>query len=262
MINLRKCLFLVVGTALSIPAHGQDTNGSVLATVNGESLYKESVALITNTIEKTAELSSDEILEELINLRLLSQAAREMKLHENSKISLAIELQIDQTLANAYTAFFTNGIDVSDEELKSQYSVHVKRLEKQDYRSSHIQFETFEDATSTMAKLANGADFAELAKALSVSPDGSNGGDLGWNPYGLEAYERSDEVEELEVGQISEPLQTSFGWHIFKLTDTRGATIPSYESIKDELETIVVRTKLKEHLDTLRSKAEVEISSK
>jgi len=258
MNTLRAYIYVTVAMYLSTAVYGQDLESPVLATVNGEPLYSESVKLISESIEDD-ELSEGEILEELVNLKLLSNAAREIGLDKRDAIAMAIKLQEDQTLANAYTSYVRSGIEVSDVELRNEYDLQVERLEKQDFRASHIQFDTEEEAIAAMLKLANGADYAELAQAISVSPDGAQGGDLGWFTYGTESFERSEEVEKLEVNNISEPLQTSYGWHIFKVTDTRGVTIPTYNSIKPELQAIVVKAKLKEHLDEIRAEAVVEM---
>jgi len=252
-------VYVTIAMLISTTVHGQELESQVLAIVNGEPLYSESVELISKSIDEE-ELSSSEILEELVNLKLLSDAAREIGLDKRETVAMAIKLQEDQTLANAYTAYIRNGIEVTDVELRNQYDLQVERLEKQDYRASHIQFDTKEEASAALLKLENGADYVELAKAISVSPDGSIGGDLGWFTYGAESFEHSEEVEKLEVNSISEPIRTSYGWHIFKVTDTRGVVIPSYDSIKPELRTIIVKAKLKEHLEVIRSKAIVEMS--
>lgn len=253
-------LSLVMNLAVSFSAQAQSTDSAVLAMVNGEPLYRESINLIKNNLEQN-EYSSEDILEELINLKLLSRAARNAGLDKSESVAMAIKLQEEQTLAKAYTTYIRGSIKVSDAELRAEYDYQVKLLEKQDYRASHIQFDTEEEASAAMVLLANGADYEELAKTISVSPDSAIGGDLGWTTYGSATFERGAEVEKLEINDISRPLQSSHGWHIFKLTDIRGEqSIPSYDSIKSELQTSLVTAKIKEHLNEMRSEAEIEMS--
>lgn len=66
-------------------------------------------------------------------------------------------------------------------------------------------------------KLVDGADFAELAKEYSDCPSGKmKGGDLGIFPAGRMAPEFSEGVKSVEVGQITEPVESAFGYHIIK----------------------------------------------
>lgn len=179
---------------------------------------------------------------------------------KSESVAMAIKLQEEQTLAKAYTTYIRGSIKVSDAELRAEYDHQVNLLEKQDFRASHIQFDTEEEASAAMVLLANGADYEELARTMSVSPDSVIGGDLGWTTYGSATFERGAEVEKLAINDISRPLQSSHGWHIFKLTDIRGeASIPSYDSIKSELQTSLITAKLKEHLNDMRSEAVIEM---
>jgi len=66
-------------------------------------------------------------------------------------------------------------------------------------------------------------------------------------------------VEKLSINEISEPLLTSYGWHIFKLTDTRGASVQPYESLRNEIQTSVVRAKVENHLKSIKQRSLIEI---
>jgi peptidyl-prolyl cis-trans isomerase SurA len=75
---------------------------------------------------------------------------------------------------------------------------------------------------SALEKIADGEDFAELAKLLSDDPGSSNsGGDMGWTGTGVFVSEFEAVVDDTEVGEISEPFQTRFGWHIVEVLGRR-----------------------------------------
>ncbi|MDE5900704.1 MAG: peptidylprolyl isomerase [Muribaculaceae bacterium] len=74
---------------------------------------------------------------------------------------------------------------------------------------------------SIHSALKNGADFAELAKALSNCPSSAQGGDLGWFGRGAMVPEFEQTVFDMNDGDISEPFTTKFGWHIVQRTGTR-----------------------------------------
>jgi len=73
-----------------------------------------------------------------------------------------------------------------------------------------------------LEKLGNGEDFAELAKMLSDDPGSSNsGGDMGWTGPGVFVPEFDTVVANTEVGEISEPFRSRYGWHIVEVLDRR-----------------------------------------
>jgi peptidyl-prolyl cis-trans isomerase SurA len=70
-------------------------------------------------------------------------------------------------------------------------------------------------------RLDNGADFAELARLHSEDPSASEGGDIGWIAPGDTVPEFERAMKALEPGQVSDPVQTPFGWHLIQLLDRR-----------------------------------------
>jgi len=73
-----------------------------------------------------------------------------------------------------------------------------------------------------LEKIADGEDFAELAKLLSDDPGSSNsGGDMGWTGTDVFVSEFAAVVDDTEVGEISEPFQTRYGWHIVEVLGRR-----------------------------------------
>ena len=86
-------------------------------------------------------------------------------------------------------------------------------------RASHILVQTEEEAKELLEKINEGADFGELAKDYSLCPSSRDGGDLRFFGKGMMVKPFEDAAFSLEVGQVSEPVQTQFGWHLIKLTD-------------------------------------------
>ena len=85
----------------------------------------------------------------------------------------------------------------------------------------HILVATEEDAKAIKAELATGKPFEVLAMEKSLDPGGAqNGGDLGFFRKGMMVKPFEDAAFALtEPGQLSEPIQTQFGWHIIKLEE-------------------------------------------
>jgi len=71
-------------------------------------------------------------------------------------------------------------------------------------------------------RIVGGEEFAEVAKLLSDDPGSANaGGEMGWTDPGTFVPEFEKVADELEIGVLSEPFRTRFGWHILEVTDRR-----------------------------------------
>lgn len=88
-------------------------------------------------------------------------------------------------------------------------------------------------------ELTLGADFAELAKKQSEGPDAAEGGLVGWVAQGDLVPELEKAVFALEPGQISEPVETEWGFHLLKVEAKEPAGVTSYESARTEIEPIL-----------------------
>ena len=86
-------------------------------------------------------------------------------------------------------------------------------------RASHILVKTEEEAKKLLEEIKNGADFAKLASEHSMCPSGRDGGDLRFFGRGMMVKPFEDDAFALKKGEVSEPVETQFGWHLIKLTD-------------------------------------------
>jgi peptidyl-prolyl cis-trans isomerase C len=105
-----------------------------------------------------------------------------------------------------------------------------------EYNASHILVETQEEANAIKEELANGADFAEMARERSTGPSGPGGGSLGWFGKGMMVPSFEEAVVALAPGAVSDPVETQFGWHVIKLNETRKTQAPALEEVREELE--------------------------
>ncbi|MDY6777211.1 MAG: peptidylprolyl isomerase [Candidatus Nanohaloarchaea archaeon] len=88
-------------------------------------------------------------------------------------------------------------------------------------RASHILVNDKQQAEQLKQALESGSDFAELARNHSQGPSSENGGDLGYFGKGEMAKPFERAAFDLEVGEVSDPVKTEFGWHLIKKTDER-----------------------------------------
>ena len=202
--------------------------------------------------QATAE-QTEAIRSELTDLYLLSSTPRAAELKEGPELKARIELQERAMLAQAVAADFIANNPATDEEMQAMYDEQVKMAPPVEFKARHILVQTQGEATEIIAQLDGGADFAELAKEKSTGPSGPSGGDLGWFPPERMVAEFSQAVQALEDGAYTNtPVQTQFGWHVILREDSREATPPPFDSVRDALKQNVEGQKLQSYLESLR----------
>ena len=86
-------------------------------------------------------------------------------------------------------------------------------------KASHILVRKEDEAKELYNEIKNGKDFAQAAMENSSCPSGRNGGDLGFFPKGVMVKPFEDAAFSLQKGELSQPVQTQFGWHLILVTD-------------------------------------------
>lgn len=145
-------------------------------------------------------------------------------------------------------AEIAKGIPVNDEIIaayyeanKSLFTLPEKRHAKHILISLEADTEKSEDAAQLIlkevqAKIAAGDSFEELAKTYSKDPgSASSGGDLGTFSQGMMVPEFDQAVFSMEVGQVSEPIKTEFGYHLIKLVGITPKKAQPLEAVKAEV---------------------------
>lgn len=87
-------------------------------------------------------------------------------------------------------------------------------------RASHILVKTQKEAQDLYDEILSGSvEFEDAAMEKSLCPSGQAGGDLGFFGKGMMVKPFEDAAFALEIGELSKPVETQFGWHLIKLTD-------------------------------------------
>lgn len=236
-----------------------DLPDGILASVNGRPIPQMSVDNVAQQIVSSGQQAQpEEILQELINLEVLTQAAEKLELDKQAEVSAALQLQYTQTMANAYLANKGAEMSFSDEQLRTEYDAQSAAADRAEFRASHILLETIEDANKVLEQLAANKDFAELAGQYSVDPTGENGGDLGWFQSSTMVPEFAEAIAKMAVGDVSDsPIESQYGFHIINLVDKREAALPDFEAVKPGLNNLLVRKALAKHIDELKAAADI-----
>lgn len=182
----------------------------------------------------------------------------------------------DVIIANFVISTIVPKITVSEEECKKFYDQNMDKFRQgEKVRASHILFgvdaktsaedkkKAREKAEKLHKELADGADFAKLAKENSSCPSSKQGGDLGFFGRGQMVQPFEQAAFALKPGEISDVVETQFGYHIIKLTErTKPETVPfgtARSKIEEYLKKQKVNAAVGDVVAELRKTAKIEI---
>ncbi|MFZ5963108.1 peptidylprolyl isomerase [Thalassococcus sp. BH17M4-6] len=241
---ITKLSITATALMLALPVQAQDSTDTatpgadtVVATVNGTEITLGHMLMVRAGLpEQYQQLPADVlwngIMDQLVQQTALSQTDDAA---ETKRVTLALENERRALLAAEAIAVVAEE-QVTEEQVQAAYDAkYAAETLGNEYDASHILVETEEEAQAIVEELNGGADFAELAAEKSTGPSGPNGGSLGWFGAGMMVAPFQAAVEEMEVGTISAPVQTQFGWHVIRLNDTRTEEAPALEAVRAEL---------------------------
>lgn len=174
------------------------------------------------------------------------------------------------------SAKFSARIKISDEEVKEAYEKEQAMEQREyEYRARHILFRVAKEdpeakramqlakAEGILQRLEAGDDFATLARQFSEGPTAKFAGDLGYFRKGIMVKNFEKAALALEVGQISGIVETTFGYHIIKLTDKRPLPSRTLEEAEPEIRNRIREEQMKLEMAVwmtqVRNKAYVEV---
>jgi foldase protein PrsA len=143
-------------------------------------------------------------------------------------------------------------VEPTDDELAAYFAENEASYQQEEQvEASHILVETQEEAEAIMAELNAGVDFAELASEHSIDPGSSpSGGDLGWFGRGKMVAEFEEAAFALSIGEISDIVESEYGFHIILLTNRQEAFEPTLEDVIDDVQADLIEQTQNERLQT------------
>jgi len=208
----------------------------LIKTEEAESVLRNIVMI--KILEENYEVTDEEVNDRLDELKeqigedfediLEAQNISEDDLKSDIKISLLQEMAISED------------VEVSDDEIADYYEKM-----KYEIKASHILVDDEELANEIKEKLDDGEDFEKLAKKHSTDGSADNGGDLGFFTVDNMVPEFENAAYELDVDEISDPVQSDHGYHIILLTDKKEAEdIGTLEENKNTIKQKLIEKKV------------------
>lgn len=224
-------------------------------------LFQETKRLNISVSDKELDERVKDILGDYSSLRLKEILERngmtfqvwKAKIRENIIIEKLIEQEVNSKIV------------LSEKELADYYNAFPDKFMQPLYvHALQIVVETESEARAIRKRIIKGADFAEAAKTESLSPDRKKGGDLGFFSKGQMPKEFDNVVFNLNVGEISEVVQTPYGYHIFKVLEKREAKKIDFFEAREKIKKELVRQKQKANflkwINQLKDNADIVIS--
>lgn len=166
--------------------------------------------------------------------------------------------QVDAAYITLSQGALAESLEIAEDELRAYYEERAEEYAREERRAAHILVEAGDDGQETLAtiqqRLADGESFADLAEEYSVDTvSAQEGGDLGFAGRGVydEAFEEA--LFALEEGEVSGPVETSFGLHLIKLEEVRRSDVPAFDELREELRLELARTRASERFAEVRS---------
>jgi peptidyl-prolyl cis-trans isomerase C len=241
--------------------------------ISAELLYQAGQKLEIKDIDKQVESQLAQTKAKIDNDKNFAQFIKdiemdEKEMRESIRKGLVISNFVEKTILPKVT--------VTEEEARKFYDQNPDKFTKPEtVKASHILLSVDQKATAEEKKkarenaeklrkeLAAGADFAALAKANSSDPSSQQGGDLGYFGKGqmVPAFETA--AFALKPGEISEVVETQFGYHIIKLTEKKAAEKVEFKEARPRIEEYLKNQKVgaavNDYLVETRKNAKIEI---
>ena len=171
------------------------------------------------------------VLDQLIQQQVLADSLTDVP----GRVAFAIENERRSLMAGEVINNITTGAATDDAIAAAYQERYASATPATEYNASHLLVETEEEAIAAKTRIDAGEEFADVARDVSTGPTGPNGGNLGWFGKGQMVAEFEATTVALTVGDISDPVQTQFGWHVVTLLDTRNKDVPTLDAVRQEL---------------------------
>ncbi|SDI80622.1 peptidylprolyl isomerase [Aliiruegeria lutimaris] len=246
--------------AASLPAGAEEiTADTVVATVGGADITIGHMIVARQTLPQQYQQLEPAVLWEGILDQLTQQNAMAQSLGD--EVTKATQLSIDNQISGLLAGEAIGKVvrnAVNNSSLQAAYEARFADAKPtKEFHAAHILVATEEEAKAIREELDGGADFAALAMEKSTGPSGPSGGDLGWFGLGMMVPEFEQAVMALEDGQVSDPVQTQFGWHVVKLNESRTADAPSLDEVRVELAAEIENAAVTEALAAVMAETDV-----
>ena len=222
----------------------------VIATVGGRPIMASEIdAMLASMGQRGQSYNNPQgramILEQLIANRLFLMEAQKNLYEREPEFKAQLTRVKEDLLTNYAVSKALEKVRVTDDEARKFFDENPDQFAgSETFNASHILVDTEEKAREIADKIKSGEiSFEDAARENSSCPSGQNGGELGDFGRGQMVPEFENACASLEVGAMSEPVQTQFGWHIVKLNKKEAAEPMKFEEVASDIKNALMGQK-------------------
>lgn len=258
-------LVLAPFSAAAQDATTQVMPDTVVATVAGEEITEADLAFAAEDLQQElAQMPPADrkafLITVLIDMKVMAKAARDAQMDQSDIFKRRLAYLEERALRRA---FFAEKIasEVTDEAITAAYEDMISGFEPQEeLNAKHILVATKEDADAVKAEIESGKPFEVLAMEKSTDPSAAqNGGDLGFFQRGQMVKPFEDAAFALEPGEVSDPVESQFGWHVISVVEKRQSAPPSLDELRPQLQQQVMFQAFEDSVGTLKDGIAIDI---
>ncbi|ABK62643.1 MULTISPECIES: peptidylprolyl isomerase [Clostridium] len=242
----------------------------VLATVNGREITENDIQESIKRFPKeqqaylATEQGKKQLLEQLISFEVFYNYGKEMEYDKTKEYTTAIEIMERDALTQLSVNKVLSQVELTDKEVEDYYNANKSNFVVGEMISAkHILVDTEELAKEVAEEIKNGMTFGDAATKYSTCPSKAQGGNLGKFGKGQMVPEFEEAAFNLEIGKVSEPVKTQFGYHLIQVEEKQEATEKSFDEVKDLIRTNLLQERQKVKYATtveeLKKKYNVEV---
>ena len=216
---------------------------NVLAVVAGHQITEEELQAFIGHLPKEQQAYAsnpqfkEHCKEQLITFHALAKCGEDEKLDETEEYKKGMENARQDILVQMVLKETIESVSVSDEEVKDYYEQNKAQFVKgATVNAKHILTDSEEKCAAILESIVNGEKtFEEAAKESSTCPSGAQGGDLGEFGKGQMVKEFEDAAFSAEIGKVTKPVKSQFGYHLIKVEKHNEAETKTFEEVKDQV---------------------------
>lgn len=236
--------------------------GATVAVVNGETLTEPMLTVFAQGrgLDASDPAGRKRALDSLIENVLLAQDAHASGVAARPEVQAELALVGLQQLAGRSLSEQRLAATPTDAQVRAYYDQEAARTGGVELHLEHILLADETEARALQQRaIAPGADFTALVAEYAAG-SAKQARDLGWANLTQLPPELATAAQALADGQVSpQPVQTGFGWHVFRRVASRPFSPPPFDQVKEGARKQLIEQNIAAHVEALRAKAKIEL---
>ena len=248
----------------------EDKSKVVVAEINGHKItladLEERLEQAPPAVRIQIRKNKEQYLDGLVQSELLYQEAVQRKLESTPGVAKRIGLAKRRILVEEFVKReVQRAVQVSDSDLRAFFDANRDRFRrKEQVTLSHVVLKTEKEAWDAVAEVRRGVPFAQVARARSIfEATRDAGGVMGTAARGELDKKIEEAAFKLAIGQVSEPIQTSLGWQIIRVSERIAGADAKFEDVKEDVKQILIdvrhRASYQRMIEELKKKGSVSV---